>query len=174
MSRQQPSIQLAGSDAPTPPRLGDRRDRDSLSLDMMEAARPVVDAYVLALLTQRTLSKEDFVGDRQGGCRLTPRIAGRLAETTLTWRHHVAPIAEQAAHTLAHYADGPVPLTTPLTGANRRAEQGQKAPSRQLRTKRGATPSLHVVCRDCGIHLSQRRHRYCDECRQAEALDRER
>ncbi len=79
----------------------DRRNRDSLALDIMEAARPVVDAYVLALLTQRTLARSDFVENRQGACRLAPRIAARLAETVVSWKHHVAPIAEQVAHTLA-------------------------------------------------------------------------
>jgi CRISPR-associated endonuclease Cas1 len=39
----------------------DRRDRASLALDLMEAARPTVDAYMLALLMQRTLSPREFI-----------------------------------------------------------------------------------------------------------------
>ena len=42
----------------------DKRYRASLSLDAMEAVRPVVDAYVLAMLTQRRLSRHDFVETR--------------------------------------------------------------------------------------------------------------
>ena len=53
----------------------DKRDRASLALDLMEACRPTVDAYVLALLTQRTLSAREFVETREGGCRITPRRA---------------------------------------------------------------------------------------------------
>jgi hypothetical protein len=64
----------------------------------MEAVRPLVDSYVLALLTQRTLSANDFVETRQGACRLMPRLAGELAGTLSAWRHHVAPIVEQTAH----------------------------------------------------------------------------
>src|SRR5207245_5433290 len=59
----------------------DQRQRASLALDAMEAARPVVDAYLLALLTQRTLSARDFAETRQGACRMTQRLATSLAET---------------------------------------------------------------------------------------------
>jgi hypothetical protein len=63
----------------------DQRDRGSLALDLMEAVRPLVDSYVLALLTQRTLSARDFVETRQGACRLKPRLAGQVAETLPAW-----------------------------------------------------------------------------------------
>ena len=59
----------------------DQRDRDSLALDVMEAARPAVDAYVLGLLGKRTLSVKDFAETRQGGCRLTQTMSARLAES---------------------------------------------------------------------------------------------
>jgi CRISP-associated protein Cas1 len=39
----------------------DREKRASLALDLMETARPAVDAYVLALLTQRMLPPREFV-----------------------------------------------------------------------------------------------------------------
>ena len=57
----------------------DQRDRSSLALDLMEAVRSLVDSYVVALLTQRTLRARDFVETRQGACRLasTPRRGTR-------------------------------------------------------------------------------------------------
>jgi CRISPR-associated endonuclease Cas1 len=89
----------------------DRRDRASLALDLMEAARPAVDAYVLALLTQRTLSAREFVETREGGCRITPGFAAELAGTCEVWRSHIAPVVERAAHTFAGMAASPISPT---------------------------------------------------------------
>ena len=44
----------------------DQRYRASLALDAMEAVRPIVDAYVLALLTQRTLAARGLRRDPPG------------------------------------------------------------------------------------------------------------
>lgn len=143
----------------------DRRERDSLALDIMEAVRPTVDAYVLALLTQRTLARGDFVENRQGVCSITPRLATRLADTITTWARHVAPVVEGVAHTIARRADGHVPLTTPLTRANHQAAWDQRAPNRRTRVKPAVARGLPATCRDCGTALADRAHRYCDECR---------
>src|SRR2546422_71669 len=67
----------------------------------MEAVRPVVDSYVLALLTQRTLARRDFIETRQGSCRLTPHLAADLVATCTAWRQHVAPVVENIGHALA-------------------------------------------------------------------------
>jgi len=53
----------------------------SLALDLMEAVRPAVDAYLLALLTERTLRGREFVETRDGCCRIIPRLAEQLAST---------------------------------------------------------------------------------------------
>jgi CRISPR-associated endonuclease Cas1 len=143
----------------------DRRDRCSLALDLMEAARPVVDAYVLALLTQRTLSIRDVVETRQGGCRLTSRVVDRLVELLPALRVEIAPIAERVAHLLSESADGPVPRLTPLTQANRIAAWESRNPTRRRRSKAGTTLQLAATCRDCGVPVPTRRHRYCASCR---------
>jgi hypothetical protein len=64
----------------------DQRDRASPANDAMEASRPAVDAYLLALLTQRTFSPRDFAETRRGACRIlstspqpSPRRARRGA-----------------------------------------------------------------------------------------------
>ena len=96
----------------------DRRDRSSLALDTMEAARPAVDAYVLALLTQRTFSPHEFVETREGACRITPKLAAELADTCTAWRGHVAPAVEWVAYTLSKQSSPRLPLRIPLTRRN--------------------------------------------------------
>jgi len=143
----------------------DQRDRASLALDLMEAVRPLVDSYVLALLTQRTLRARDFVETRQGSCRLTPRLAAELAGTLTAWRRHVAPVVEHAAHVLADAAAARVPRLTPLTRANQRAAWDQRAPNARAREAREGTLVLPTSCRSCGRPVPNRRRRYCDQCR---------
>jgi CRISPR-associated endonuclease Cas1 len=149
----------------------DRRDRASLALDLMEAVRPLVDSYVLALLTQRTLTTRDFIETRQGACRLKPRLAGELAETVPAWRHHVAPVVEQAAHALANATDARLPMLTPLTRANHRAAWDKRAPSRHVHQSSGGGLVLPTSCRDCGTPLPDRRHHYCQDCRRAQQAE---
>jgi hypothetical protein len=67
--------------------------------------RPITDAHVLALVTHRTFSQEDFAETRQGACRLTSGLA-RMAATANTRRQHIAPVSEAIAHTLADHAAG--------------------------------------------------------------------
>lgn len=140
----------------------DKPARASMALDVMEACRPVVDAYVLAMLTQRTLSARDFHETPRGTCRLRREFAGQLAETTTVWASHIAPVCEHVAQDLAHAAD--TPSATPLTQGNRSAAWG----SRRTRpaAARIATPRLPDRCRDCGGELPTRRHRYCHACRE--------
>ncbi|MGI8557663.1 MAG: CRISPR-associated endonuclease Cas1 [Solirubrobacteraceae bacterium] len=145
----------------------DQRYRSSLALDAMEAVRPTVDAYTLAMLTQRTLARQDFIETRQGNCRLTSGIAGRLAETIPTWRHHVAPVVEAVAQRLAQGSGTTAALGAPLTRAHHRAAWHGRAPDRQVRRSKSSTPVLPNACKDCGTYLPDRRQRYCDPCRSA-------
>jgi CRISPR-associated endonuclease Cas1 len=143
----------------------DRRDRASLALDLMEAARPAVDAYVLALLTQRTLSAREFVETREGGCRITPRFAAELAGTCQVWRSHIAPVVEQTAHTLAGHATSRVPTRSPLTNTSHRAAWDERKADRRQRRSRGEFANLPMTCRVCAAPLTDGRRRYCDDCR---------
>jgi hypothetical protein len=143
----------------------DQRSRASLALDAMEAIRPMADAYLLALLTQRTLSHEDFVETRQGSCRLTPGVAARLATTTTTWRDHVGPVVEGTAHQLLRDVRRPVQLAAPLTRAQHRAAWQERKPVHTRRSGEPATPTLPNACRDCGTYVPNRRTHYCDYCR---------
>lgn len=143
----------------------DRRDRASLALDPMEAVRPTVDAYLLALLTQRTLAARDLVETRKGGCKITPRLAGELATTCDLWACHIAPVVEWAANTLASYASSEVPVRSPLTQSRRRAAVDKQMPDRKRRVSRADFAVLPNACRECGAPLSDHRRRYCDDHR---------
>jgi CRISPR-associated endonuclease Cas1 len=143
----------------------DRRDRASLALDLMEAVRPVVDAYLLALLTERSLSAREFVETRQGACRISPRFAEQLVPTCEVWRNHVGPVVEDVAHMLAEHAPANVPQLTPLTLRNRRRALDGRLPDRRQRGQRSDYAVLPSTCVDCGATLADRRRRYCDGCR---------
>ncbi|HEX4033854.1 MAG TPA: CRISPR-associated endonuclease Cas1 [Solirubrobacteraceae bacterium] len=147
----------------------DRRDRASLALDLMEAVRPLVDSYVLALITQRTMAASDFVETRQGACRLQPRLARELAMTLSAWRRRTAPVVERSAHALAESSPARLPLLTPLTRANQRAAWDSRSPGRGLRQTRDGHLSLPSSCRDCGAPLEDRRRRYCQDCRRVQS-----
>jgi CRISPR-associated endonuclease Cas1 len=92
---------LAARELGLDPSLGvlhrDTPNRDSLSCDLMEPVRPMVDAYVLDWLHRGPLRREWFFEQSNGNCRLMGPFAANLAETASTWRKAVAPYAEQAA-----------------------------------------------------------------------------
>ncbi len=139
----------------------DLRARDSLALDLMEAARPAVDAYVLDLLGRRVLSRNDMFETRDGACRLLPPLTQALAENTRSWGRSVGPWAERVAKLLLSGETGGAAPTspTPLTGANRRAGRGLAA--REAKLTAAKPPA---VCRDCGLLLENAERRYCDAC----------
>jgi CRISPR-associated endonuclease Cas1 len=134
----------------------DRRDRASLALDLMEAVRPTADARLYALTTDRVLRARDFTETNNGGCRIVPAYAETLTGIIDTFREQIAPIIEAASHRLIRDSHLPIPRTTPLTRANRRADQTPAV---------GSPIVLPNTCRDCGAPLPNRRRRLCDQCR---------
>jgi CRISPR-associated endonuclease Cas1 len=152
------------------PQLGifhtDQRHRPSLALDAMEPVRPIVDAYVLAMLTQRTFARDEFAETRQGACRLTPKLSTRLSQASDTWRHHLGPVVEGIAHAFAASAERPLTIAAPLTRSQHQAAWNDRAPTRKRRQAVVSTPTLPNACRDCGTHLPDRRRHYCEPCRQ--------
>jgi CRISPR-associated endonuclease Cas1 len=153
----------------------DVRGRDSLALDLIEAVRPSVDAYLLELISGRTFRADDFYETRKGICRLLAPLTHELAATAPVWGELLAPVAEHVAAMLARAPGARIDrLATPLTNANRHA--GRKAmrrrPPRKIRAK-VATPDRR--CHRCGGDLPHSRRVYCDECLphfQREQLDR--
>src|SRR5262249_7290120 len=116
----------------------DVRGRDSLALDLMEAARPAVDAYVLELLANRVFRANDFYETRKGVCRLLAPLTHELAATASIWGELLAPAAERVAGMLAEAPGARIDrLATPLTNANRHAarEAMRRRPARASETR---------------------------------------
>jgi CRISPR-associated endonuclease Cas1 len=161
----------------------DQRNRDSLACDVMEAARPQVDRWLLELLARRTLAARDFFETRTGQCRVLSPLTHELAETTALWARTIAPVAEHVAQTLLAQswrfpARGEVAVTgqqprkvtstrrglaTPLTQANRSA--GRPTNNGQAREPKAPPAQAHRACRHCGALLPKGRRTFCtDAC----------
>jgi CRISPR-associated endonuclease Cas1 len=89
----------------------DLRYRGSLATDLMEPARPAVDAAVLDLLESRELGRADVQETREGVCRVGSALAPTLASYSAVYRDAVAPHVEQLARTLSRSESHPTPLT---------------------------------------------------------------
>lgn len=78
----------------------DQTDRDSFVLDLMEAARPGVDRWLLRFLSEHRFAKRDFFETPEGGIRVTLPLRHELVNTMALWRQAVAPVAEWVGETL--------------------------------------------------------------------------
>jgi CRISPR-associated endonuclease Cas1 len=137
----------------------DRYARDSLSLDLMEAVRPEVDAYVLDLLDGHRFRVSDFHETRSGGCRISRPLAHVLSETATTWRSQLAQPAEAITQLLSSEPDAKVKhLTTPLTQSNRRRAKGTSW------TPEPKSLPISPNCQSCGTQLVSA-GKLCEPCR---------
>ncbi len=146
----------------------DQPARDSLALDLLEAIRPEVDAFIVEMLQNQVFRASDFFETRQGVCRVLPALTHALAETATQWAKRIAPVAEWAAQTLASGPGSRIrQLPTPLTQARR--SRGRDALRRRSRTAtpEPPRPTLLHVCLTCGAELRSRRRSYCDDCLRA-------
>jgi CRISPR-associated endonuclease Cas1 len=141
----------------------DIRGRDSLPLDLMEAVRPSVDRYLLALLRDRVFRAGDFHETQRGNVRLLAPLTHELAETLPAWRRMVAPVAEQVASMLLRGEPRLERLPTPLTESNRRADRARRHGAQRVSTAPPA-PRPEPRCKRCGGHVPHRDRVYCDDC----------
>jgi CRISPR-associated protein Cas1 len=156
---------LAASTLGLDPGLGvlhlDSRTRDSLSCDLMEPVRPVVDSYLWDWLARGPLKREWFFEQRDGNCRLMGPFAQIIAETALSWRRAVAPYAERAARIFwasAKSASNHLSPATRLTQSYRRIATGKEpVPSVP------EVPQSPRLCKLCGTHIMGRQ-KFCSEC----------
>src|SRR4029077_13300916 len=65
--------------------------RDSLASDLMEPARPKIDAFLLQRIMSGPLRRDWFYEERNGNTRLLGAFAVGLSETASMWRRAVAP-----------------------------------------------------------------------------------
>jgi CRISPR-associated endonuclease Cas1 len=142
----------------------DVRGRNSLPLDLMEAVRPSVDRYLLALLRDRAFRAADFHQSQRGNCRLLAPLTHELAETMPAWRQLVAPVAEQVAALLLEREPTVEKLPTPLTQANRRADRARRQGRAAATEQATALPKPEPHCKRCGGVLPARGRTYCDDC----------
>ncbi len=140
----------------------DKRDRDSLALDLIEPLRPIVDAEILQLLEVRYFMARDFHETRDGSCRLMPSVTHKLASGLADYARAVGPYAEHVAHTLAHSTPGDVALRTPLSRNNHRLSRVSLVPIKlsPMPPSKEATRT----CRDCGDPVPHSKRLLCDAC----------
>jgi CRISPR-associated endonuclease Cas1 len=134
----------------------DQPARASLALDLLEAIRPAIDRYLLALLEEHTFAAHDFHESRRGSVRILPPLTHQLAQTLPVWAKHLAPTAEQVAEMLLE--GRPTPLTQARRSASR-AHRRRKHPRHQP-----PAPRLPAACRTCGTPLPNADRSHCDEC----------
>lgn len=140
----------------------DKRDRDSLALDLLEAIRPLVDQHVLALLAARHFRTSDFYETRDGVCRILEPLTHELCERLPEYAAAAAPLAEGIAHALARSSPGNIDLRTPLTRANHTRAQTRGARSATRKAPSSAEPM--PTCRQCGEKLWERGRQLCSAC----------
>ena len=151
----------------------DMAGRASFALDLIEAARPVVDGHVLDLCAGPR-RKREFVEDSRGVVRVMAPLTHALAEAMPAYARALGSVTEHVAGILA--ATSPYDVTVPslLTGAKHRAAARQRvatarevgelpargpnpggiAPRGRRRLQPSALPVLPLpTCEGCGEAL---------------------
>lgn len=140
----------------------DYRSRDSFALDVMEAARPDVDKYVLELIGRRAFTRKDVGETSRGICRLLPALSEELAQTAGQWREAVGPHVEKVAELLARMEGSRVAeLPTPLTRKHRARGQDHRRRSPRVRATDARSTT---ACKRCGDAVPRHERVYCDTC----------
>jgi CRISPR-associated endonuclease Cas1 len=140
----------------------DKKNRDSLALDLLEAIRPLVERNVLTLLATRHFVAGDFYETRDGNCQLVSPLTQLLVDAMPSYATAIAPITEALAHDLARSSPGRIELSTRLTRANithtrisgTRLNSGTPTPS----------AASMLTCRSCGIPLTGSARKLCSTC----------
>lgn len=144
----------------------DQLNRDSLSADLMEPVRPLVDRFVIKLLAGRTFARRDFFETREGVCRLMSSYARELAATSPDWHQLVGGVAEDVSRRLEGRTQDGRAMPTPISGRNRSAGRGASA-----RVVSAGRPSpVTATCTQCGGPTGAGRRTCSEPCR-AEAED---
>lgn len=141
----------------------DKLGRDSLALDIIEPIRPLMDAGVLDLLDRRRFRGADFHQAPDGHCRILAPLTHDLADKIRQWLPDIGRVAEYVAHSLARDAAAPIPLRTPLTGANHKAAN-VKTSGRRARKQAPGPPPAARTCRDCGALVPGSSRELCERC----------
>ena len=141
----------------------DKPGRDSMTWDLVEPVRPLIDQYVIDLVRTHTFSRRDFHETRTGQCRILEPLTHDLAATMPRWAELLAPHAETVAHTLSATAEGVLRVRRPLTG------RPKTAPRTTTGTATVAKPGRN--CPECGGLLGDIRRVRCPRCTDANRLN---
>jgi len=137
-------LQAVGNEGQTE---GHRGVAYSLACDVMEVARPAIDAWLFDWILREPFRRSDFYEQPNGNCRILRTLTLKLSETGPIWGRLIAPWTEYVARTIwrgARYSKTQEMMPTPLTQQHRRQAKGnQVVPSTRL-------PNHDRVCRGCG------------------------
>lgn len=158
----------------------DTKGRQSMALDLMEPVRPLVEAWTLDLLSQRSFRRSDFVEGDDGHVRILAPLTHELAGSIVQWKRAVAPWAEKVAHLFGEVMEGKYQPSTPLTRrknvqASREVMtlKAKKAVYREVFTRGPVAPKQAPRknreidlrnCETCGGPLSRGQHVNCPRC----------
>ena len=160
----------------------DRAGRDGMVLDILEVARPSVEAFVLDLAAERTFGRSDFHEAADGAVRVLMPLSHDLAAAMPLFGEATAPYVERVRNLLAGGVETKITRSNSLTGANRRAAAAKvkaRKAAQALAAERGSerasrrrpsfTASRLGGCVDCGVPIATPRRIRCDRCVDADA-----
>ena len=163
------ALQELGLDPGVPIWHSDQPGRPNLTFDVMEAARPAVDRFVLALFAEPRSAGEFAEDPVDGSVRVAPQLTWELLPTCELWRQHIAPTVEHVANTLARTAAISVPIRTPITRGLHHASWDERKPDRKRRPA-PKPPLLAHYCK-CGKRLTDGRARRCSSCKERRRVE---
>jgi CRISPR-associated endonuclease Cas1 len=141
----------------------DLKSRDSFVFDVIEPLRPLMDGYLLELLSKRLFQISDFHETRQGVIRIMPDLVTVFAEFGPETAKLVRPVVEQVALRLAESNSRPFIIPTLLTQSNR--SSGRDLIRQQPKRENKPEPiSKRKACIECGTILADADRHYCDDC----------
>lgn len=132
-----------------------RKHRDSLTMDLMEPLRPLIDTQVLQLFHDRRFSPDDFHETRQGIARVNPPLTHHLVELSAAWRTEVYNRVRHTAALIAKTGAGDIRIP----GAGLAANQPSATPTLKLRRS-----TRQQTCRTCGMPVTHNERVLCDDC----------
>ncbi len=132
-----------------------RKHRDSLTMDLMEPLRPLIDTQVLQLFHDRRFSLDDFHETRRGIARVNPPLTHHLVELSSAWRTEVYNRVRHTAALIAKTGAGDIRIP----GAGQAANQPTATPTLKLRRS-----TRQQTCRTCGTPVADNERVLCDGC----------
>lgn len=126
----------------------DDRNKAGLAYDVMEAARPAVDAWILDLLAQRVFTRDDVWQTNTGVVRLALALRREISRAAPVFAQVVAPYVEQVAEMFLN-----AELPSKLTLSRKRKQPAKRITARPDGAR----------CIECGAEIKPHRQ-YCDVC----------